>query len=60
MKRAAARRWAEGTERKDKESNWLPAAEGEFSVTMRIYWPKEKDPSILDGTWKPPAVKRVN
>ena len=24
---------------------------------LRLYWPKEKDPSILDGTWKPPAVK---
>jgi hypothetical protein len=27
---------------------------------MRFYWPKEKAPSILDGTWKPPAVTRVN
>jgi hypothetical protein len=26
---------------------------------MRLYWPKEKDPSILNGTWKPPAVKVV-
>jgi len=24
---------------------------------MRLYWPKDKNPSILDGTWKPPAVK---
>jgi hypothetical protein len=39
-----------------KESNWLPAPEGEFSVTMRIYWPKE---SVLDGTWKPPAIRSV-
>jgi hypothetical protein len=44
---------------KDKESNWLPAAEAEFSVTMRMYWPKEKPPSILDGTWQPPAVMQV-
>lgn len=22
----------------------------------RLYWPKDRDPSILDGTWKPPAV----
>ena len=21
---------------------------------MRLYWPSEKAPSILDGTWKPP------
>jgi hypothetical protein len=29
-----------------KESNWLPAAAGEFSITMRVYWPK---PAMLDG-----------
>jgi hypothetical protein len=39
---------------KDKESNWLPAPQGEFNVTLRIYWPKE---SVLDGTWKPPAIQ---
>jgi hypothetical protein len=41
---------------KDKESNWLPAAQGEFNVTMRIYWPKE---SMLDGSWKPPGIRLV-
>jgi hypothetical protein len=41
---------------KDQEANWLPAAKGDFNVTMRIYWPKK---SVLDGTWKPPAVKLV-
>jgi hypothetical protein len=41
---------------KDKESNWLPAAEGEFSVTMRIYWPK---PDALEGKWKPPAIAKL-
>jgi uncharacterized protein (TIGR03000 family) len=40
----------------DKESNWLPAPKGKFILMMRLYWPKEKDPSILNGTWKPPAV----
>jgi hypothetical protein len=44
---------------KDKEQNWLPAPAGEFNMTMRLYWPKEKDPSILDGSWKPPAVTKV-
>src|SRR5262245_38105438 len=44
---------------KNKEANWLPAAEGEFSVTMRMYWPKDKPPSILDGTWKPPGIYLV-
>lgn len=44
---------------KDKEANWLPAAEKDFSVTMRIYWPTDKAPSILDASWKPSAVKLV-
>ena len=44
---------------KDKQANWLPAAEKDFNVTMRIYWPKDKAPSILDGTWKPPAIVRA-
>jgi len=41
----------------DKEANWLPAPKGDFILMMRLYWPKEKNPSILDGTWKVPAVK---
>lgn len=44
---------------KDKEANWLPAPKGEFILMMRLYWPKEKDPSILDGSWKLPPVKAV-
>ena len=41
----------------DKERNWLPAPkEGDFSLTMRLYWPKA---AALDGTWSPPQVKRV-
>lgn len=43
----------------NKESNWLPAPQGKFVLMMRLYWPKEHAPSILDGTWKPPAVTRV-
>ena len=41
---------------KDKEANWLPAPKGEFILMMRLYYPREKDPSILDGTWKVPPV----
>jgi hypothetical protein len=44
---------------KDKESNWLPAPEGEFVLMMRLYWPKEKPPSTLDGSWKLPHVAEV-
>ena len=39
---------------KEKESNWLPAPAGNFSIWIRAYWP---DQAILDGTWKPPVVK---
>jgi hypothetical protein len=42
---------------KDKEANWLPAPKGEFVLMLRMYWPKEKAPSIIDGTWKIPPVK---
>jgi hypothetical protein len=43
---------------KDKESNWLPAPKGTFVLMMRLYWPSETPPSILDGSWKPPHVKK--
>ena len=42
---------------KDREANWLPAPKGKFILMMRLYWPREKDPSIINGTWKPPAWK---
>ncbi|HTO79466.1 MAG TPA: DUF1214 domain-containing protein, partial [Methylocystis sp.] len=44
---------------KDKEANWLPSGDKAFNLTLRMYWPKEKPPSILDGSWKPPAVKQA-
>ena len=47
---------------KGKESNWLPAPDGPIYLVMRLYWPKTEPPSILpprEGTWQPPAVKRV-
>lgn len=43
----------------DKESNWLPAPAGKFILMLRMYWPNESDPSILDGTWTIPPVKKV-
>jgi hypothetical protein len=43
----------------DKESNWLPAPKDKFILMLRMYWPNEKPPSIINGTWKPPAVKKV-
>jgi hypothetical protein len=41
---------------KDKESNWLPAPQGTFSLLLRTYWP---DRAVVDGTWVPPEVERV-
>ena len=41
---------------KDQESNWLPAPDGPIYVVMRLYWPKKE---ALDGSWQPPAVKRM-
>jgi hypothetical protein len=43
----------------DKESNWLPCASGDFNVTLRMYWPKDSAPSILDGSWTPPPITKA-
>jgi hypothetical protein len=44
----------------DKESNWLPAPSGKFILMLRMYWPNEKSPSIINGSWEPPPVKKVS
>jgi hypothetical protein len=43
----------------DKEANWLPAPKGKFHLMLRLYWPDENAPSIIDGSWVIPPVKRV-
>ena len=43
----------------EKESNWLPAPARRFIPMLRLYWPTEKSPSILNGTWKIPAVQKA-
>jgi hypothetical protein len=40
----------------DKESNWLPAPEDDFSLYIRAYWPKAE---LLEGKWIPPRVKKT-
>jgi hypothetical protein len=45
-----------GSPGKRAEPNWLPAPAGPFSLILRVYWPKRE---LLDGTWAPPAVRRV-
>jgi len=42
---------------KEKEANWLPAPKDKFILMLRLYWPSETDPSIIDGSWKIPGVK---
>jgi hypothetical protein len=44
---------------KDKAANWLPAPQGKFVLVMRIYQPRKAPPSILDATWTPPPVQKV-
>ncbi|WP_423794595.1 DUF1214 domain-containing protein [Methylobacterium durans] len=40
----------------EKEANWLPAPDGPFSLYIRAYWGK---PSILDGSWLPPVIRKI-
>jgi hypothetical protein len=44
---------------KDKEANWLPAPKDKFVLMLRMYWPREKPPSLLDGSWKIPPVTKA-
>jgi hypothetical protein len=43
----------------EKAMNWLPAPAGGFDITLRMYWPTDTAPSIIDGSWLPPPVTRV-
>jgi hypothetical protein len=43
----------------DKEANWLPAPKDKFCLMLRLYWPDEDNPSILDGSWVIPPVQKV-
>jgi hypothetical protein len=39
----------------ERESNWLPAPDGAFSLFVRAYWGEEP---ILDGSWQPPKIEK--
>jgi hypothetical protein len=38
----------------EMKANWLPAPDGDFRLSMRLYNPKK---SVLAGSWQPSAVK---
>lgn len=40
----------------NKETNWLPAPDGRFSLYIRAYWGKD---GILDGSWQPPKIEKA-
>jgi hypothetical protein len=40
-----------------KETNWLPAPDGEFILMLRLCWPKDE---AVDGAWAPPPVRRLD
>ncbi|ALM85311.1 DUF1254 domain-containing protein [Bordetella sp. N] len=41
----------------ERTRNWLPAPQsGHFSLILRLYWPQE---AAVEGTWTPPAIRRV-
>jgi hypothetical protein len=44
----------------NKEANWLPAPTGKFLLMMRLYWPHEKSPSIINGSWVLPPVEKLD
>jgi hypothetical protein len=43
----------------EREANWLPAPKGKFIPMLRLYWPQDTPPSILDASWTPPPVRRA-
>ncbi|REJ90724.1 MAG: DUF1254 domain-containing protein [Planctomycetota bacterium] len=40
----------------DKETNWLPAPRGDFSLYIRAYWGQS---GILEGSWTPPKINKI-
>jgi hypothetical protein len=40
----------------EHEANWLPAPRGPMALFLRLYNPKA---DVLDGHWKPPAIRQV-
>ena len=41
------------------EANWLQVPPGPYALVLRLHGPREKAPSALDGSWRPPAVVKA-
>jgi hypothetical protein len=41
---------------RDRETNWLPAPDGAFSLYIRAYWGEQP---ILDRSWQPPRIEKL-
>jgi hypothetical protein len=39
----------------NRDANWLPAPDGDFTLYLRAYWP---DSAIAQGTWSPPPIRK--
>lgn len=37
----------------EKQANWLPAPEGRFILSLRLYWPNQ---AVINGGWNPPPL----
>lgn len=48
--------WIQNQAPKGKENNWLPAPQGEFALTMRLYLPKN---NVRDGSWPLPDIEKI-
>ena len=44
----------------EKEPNWLPAPTGNFTIMLRMYWPKISIEEIVNGTWLLPPIEKVS
>lgn len=37
----------------ERTGNWLPAPDGKFNLSLRLYWPND---NVVRGHWRPPPV----
>ncbi|WP_271604546.1 hypothetical protein [Bradyrhizobium sp. CCBAU 11434] len=37
----------------------MSAPAGKFVLMLRMYWPNEKSPSIINTTWTVPPARRI-